>query len=81
MGSSLGGTILPIVVRKLLPAVGFKWTIRTLAFIIAALCLFFNLTVRPRIPIKKTNAGLPIRALLSHGALMVSRHSALATSF
>jgi hypothetical protein len=34
-GSSLGGIVFPIMVRFLLPSVGFKWTARTIAFVIA----------------------------------------------
>lgn len=27
-GSSIGGTVLPITVRKLIPIIGFKWAMR-----------------------------------------------------
>jgi len=48
-GSSLGGVILPIMVVHLIPEVGFGWTMRICAFLILALLLFANLTVRSRI--------------------------------
>lgn len=33
-GSSIGGVIFPVMVNRLIPRVGFAWTMRTLAFII-----------------------------------------------
>ena len=48
-GSSLGGVILPIMVVKLIPEVGFGWAMRICAFLILALVFFANLTVRSRI--------------------------------
>ena len=48
-GSSLGGVILPIMVVKLIPEVGFGWAMRICAFLILALMIFANLTVRSRI--------------------------------
>lgn len=34
VGSSLGGTVIPIATRNLLPLVGFKWTMRIIALIL-----------------------------------------------
>ena len=48
-GSSLGGVILPIMVVKLIPEVGFGWAMRICAFLILALVTFANVTVRSRI--------------------------------
>lgn len=48
-GSSIGGIILPVMVIKLIPQVGFGWAMRTCAFLIFALLIFANLTVRSRI--------------------------------
>lgn len=53
MGSSLGGVIFPIMVVHLIPEVGFGWTMRICAFLILALLIFANLTVRSRIPPSK----------------------------
>jgi MFS family permease len=39
-GTSLGGIVFPIMARFLLPAVGFPWTARILAFVIAAALTF-----------------------------------------
>lgn len=49
-GSSLGGVIWPIMIQRLIPIIGFGWTIRVSAFVILALMIFANLTVRSRLP-------------------------------
>lgn len=48
-GSSLGGVILPIMVTKLIPEVGFPWAMRTVAFTILGLMIIANLTVKSRL--------------------------------
>lgn len=48
-GSSLGGVIMPIMVTKLIPRIGFAWTMRTMAFMILGLCLVATLTVKSRL--------------------------------
>ncbi|CAG8954951.1 hypothetical protein HYFRA_00008640 [Hymenoscyphus fraxineus] len=53
-GSSLGGVILPIFVSKLIPKIGFPWTMRASAFFILGMQLFAIMTVRSRLtPIPK----------------------------
>ena len=49
-GSSLGGVIFPIMVQDLIPLVGFPWTMRICAFVILALLIISNLTVKSRLP-------------------------------
>ena len=49
-GSSLGGVIFPIMVQRLIPQIGFPWTMRAAAFLILGLLTIANLTVRSRIP-------------------------------
>ena len=49
-GSSLGGVIFPIMVDRLIDEVGFGWSMRIAAFLILALTIYANLTVRSRIP-------------------------------
>ena len=61
-GSSLGGVIFPIMVIHLIPEVGFGWTMRICAFMILALLLFANLTVRSRIP--PTKSAFAIKAFI-----------------
>ncbi|RVX67783.1 hypothetical protein B0A52_07711 [Exophiala mesophila] len=49
-GASIGGVIFPIMVERLVPRVGFGWTMRTCAFLILAIMLVCIATVRSRIP-------------------------------
>lgn len=49
-GSGLGGIIFPIMVEKLIPEVGFGWTMRICAFLILGLMIIANLTVVSRLP-------------------------------
>lgn len=48
-GSSLGGVIFPIMVNKLIPQIGFPWTMRVAAFTIFGLLVVANLTVKSRL--------------------------------
>ncbi|KAI0154706.1 monocarboxylate permease-like protein [Xylariaceae sp. FL1272] len=48
-GSSLGGTVLPIFLSKLIVRIGFPWTVRALGFIVLALCGTACLLVKSRI--------------------------------
>lgn len=48
-GSSLGGVIFPIMVSRLIPRVGFGWAMRSCAFLILALLVVANLTLRSRL--------------------------------
>ncbi|KAK4676345.1 hypothetical protein QC764_510550 [Podospora pseudoanserina] len=49
-GSSIGGVIFPVMLINLIPKVGFPWAIRTCAFLVLALLIWANFTVRTRIP-------------------------------
>ena len=49
-GSSIGGVIFPIMIARLIPRVGFPWTMRIAAFIILGLAVVVNLTVKSRLP-------------------------------
>lgn len=49
-GSSLGGIIFPIMVSRLIGEVGFPWAMRTCGFLILALLVITNLTVRTFVP-------------------------------
>ncbi|KAL7893516.1 MFS general substrate transporter [Trichoderma sp. SZMC 28014] len=48
-GSSMGGVILPIMVNRLIPRIGFGWTMRICAFLMLGLLAITNLTVRSRL--------------------------------
>ncbi|KAI5919343.1 major facilitator superfamily domain-containing protein [Camillea tinctor] len=49
-GSSVGGVVLPILMVKLIPRVGFPWTMRVLGFLVLALCGVSCATVKSRLP-------------------------------
>ncbi|KAI1609011.1 MFS transporter, MCP family, solute carrier family 16, member 10 [Exophiala viscosa] len=53
-GSSIGGVIFPILVERMIPKVGFGWTMRTCAFLILGLMIVANLTIASRIPPRRT---------------------------
>ena len=42
IGSSIGGTVFPIMAQQLLGKVGFKWTIRITAFVLALAVFIAN---------------------------------------
>ncbi|KAJ3863976.1 major facilitator superfamily domain-containing protein [Lentinula novae-zelandiae] len=47
-GSSMGGTVLPITARALIPLIGFPWTMRVFAAIILFGLVMGNLTIKQR---------------------------------
>ncbi|KAI0718723.1 MFS general substrate transporter [Cerioporus squamosus] len=49
-GSSIGGTIFPIILRNLIETQSFQWTLRITGFIVAAFLLVLNLTIARRLP-------------------------------
>ncbi|KAH7099294.1 MFS general substrate transporter [Auriculariales sp. MPI-PUGE-AT-0066] len=58
VGSSLGGTTFPILVRNLEREIGFKWALRVLGFIILALLTVANLTLKRRLPPTRIQGGV-----------------------
>ncbi|ESK86099.1 mfs monocarboxylate [Moniliophthora roreri MCA 2997] len=50
VGSSVGGTMFPIVLRELLPRVGFAWAVRIAGFLMLFFLLLGNLTLGIRLP-------------------------------
>ncbi|KAK3719610.1 hypothetical protein LTR37_004147 [Vermiconidia calcicola] len=53
-GNSFGGAIYPVMVRQLLPQIGFPWTVRVIGFVNLA-CLAMGLAfMRPRLPPRKS---------------------------
>ncbi|KAF9461812.1 MFS general substrate transporter [Collybia nuda] len=58
VGSSIGGTIIPITAHKLIPLVGFQWAIRTVGFILLLVLGMANLTLRRRLPPINSPGGL-----------------------
>ncbi len=49
-GSSIGGVIFPIMISNLIASVGYGWAMRISAFMILALLLIANVTIRSRFP-------------------------------
>lgn len=49
-GSSLGGVCLPIMMNRLIPTLGFPWTIRIIAFMFLGMCSIASVTVKSRLP-------------------------------
>lgn len=48
-GSSLGGVVIPIMVSKLIPKIGFPWTMRAAAFMLLGMLIIANFTVKSRL--------------------------------
>ncbi|KAI6842740.1 MFS transporter, MCP family, solute carrier family 16, member 10 [Hortaea werneckii] len=53
-GNSAGGMIYPVIVRQLLPQIGFPWTVRVLGFLNLALLALVIAFMRPRLPPRKS---------------------------
>ncbi|KAB8227597.1 major facilitator superfamily domain-containing protein [Aspergillus alliaceus] len=49
-GSIIGGVVFPIIISKLIPTVGFSWTMRVSAYMILFLLILANLTIKSRVP-------------------------------
>ncbi|KAK1149107.1 hypothetical protein N8T08_007785 [Aspergillus melleus] len=54
-GSAVGGLIFPAVVERLLPRVGFSWTVRTLGFLTLAMLAPSFILLKQRIPPRKSS--------------------------
>jgi len=49
-GTATGGVVFPLVVQHLLPQIGYAWTLRVLALIMAFVIIISNIILRPRLP-------------------------------
>nr|POE88422.1 aspyridones efflux protein apdf [Quercus suber] len=56
-GSSVGGVVLPIALSKMLndSSLGFGWSVRVIGFVLAPLLAFASLTIRARLPPRKSS--------------------------
>lgn len=70
-GTSVGGVIFPITVRKLLPLVGFSWTMRIIGFIVLFTLSVGMVLVRLRLPPSNVNGGLFNFAIFSNLAYTI----------
>ncbi|KAL2024974.1 hypothetical protein VTK56DRAFT_3673 [Thermocarpiscus australiensis] len=55
----VGGVVFPVLLRALLPGVGFAWSCRILALIMLGLAIPSNLFIRTRLPPAKGQDGRP----------------------
>ncbi|CAO2649186.1 Nn.00g101350.m01.CDS01 [Neocucurbitaria sp. VM-36] len=62
-GNSAGGIIYPVVVRQLLPRIGFGWTVRVLGFINVASLAIVIAFMKPRLPPRKSGSLIEWEAL------------------
>ncbi|KAL9086237.1 MAG: hypothetical protein Q9159_004302 [Coniocarpon cinnabarinum] len=62
-GSSVGGIVFPIMIKAILPKIGFPWSMRCAAFLILGLLVVANFTVKTRAP-PAPKAGSPKILLL-----------------
>ncbi|GAM33426.1 hypothetical protein TCE0_004f00309 [Talaromyces pinophilus] len=61
-GSSVGGVIFPIIIRRLIVTVGFPWAVRTMAFIMLATLGIGIALLRPRLPPRKSGPIIDVAA-------------------
>ncbi|KAM6500100.1 Major facilitator superfamily domain containing protein [Amanita muscaria] len=57
VGSSIGGSVLPITAQALISRVGFKWTMRILGLIMMLTLGIANLVLKRRLPVRKDVPG------------------------
>ena len=48
VGSSLGGTLYPLIFQRLQPRIGFGWAVRVMGFMVFATCCYSIAVMRPR---------------------------------
>lgn len=53
-GTGLGGIVFPLIVRQLLPSIGFGWTVRTIGFVQLVTLGAALLALKPRVPPRKS---------------------------
>ncbi|MCJ1476774.1 hypothetical protein MMC13_005443 [Lambiella insularis] len=68
-GGSIGGIVFPLMLQSLLPAVGFAWSTRILAFVLLLLIILANLLIRTRLPPSPAGRVLPDFGIFKDSAL------------
>ncbi|KAJ4159992.1 uncharacterized protein LMH87_007927 [Akanthomyces muscarius] len=61
-GSAVGGLLFPAIVSRLLPKIGFPWTMRVLGFMTLAMLLPSGLLMKQRIPPRKSGPIVDLAA-------------------
>lgn len=59
-GSAIGGLIFPVMVQKLLPQIGFPWTMRCLGLVDGIILLAINLLAKQRVPPRRSGQILDL---------------------
>lgn len=62
-GSSMGGLIYPVVLRRLIIQIGFPWAVRVMAFIMLGTLLISIAVMKPRLPPRKSGPLINVEAL------------------
>lgn len=62
-GSSVGGIIYPVVLRRLIIQIGLPWAIRVMAFIMLGTLLISVAVMKPRLPPRKSGPLINIESL------------------
>lgn len=71
-GSSVGGVVMPLMLRKLLPTVGWAWSVRSIAFLLSAVMIAGALCLQQPLPTPPSDAPVVVRrkrAVLNFKAL------------
>ncbi|EIN07031.1 MFS general substrate transporter [Punctularia strigosozonata HHB-11173 SS5] len=71
IGSSTGGTVLPIIFRNLVGPIGFKWTMRVIGFILLVTVGISNATLKRRLPPVRLAGGFVNLGALRNPAFAV----------
>ncbi|KAI0684837.1 MFS general substrate transporter [Cytidiella melzeri] len=70
VGASSGGVVYPIAARKLIPLVGWDWTMRILGFMHLALLLIMNAFLKRRLPPKENRLPLSLSSFKNPAYLL-----------
>jgi MFS family permease len=62
-GAGLGGVLFPLMLRAGFSKLGYKWTIRLLAFVALALCVVATFLVKARLPKGRSKSTVNLRSL------------------
>jgi hypothetical protein len=63
-GSSVGAVIYPITLEKLIPQIGFGWSVRVIALIMIVTLAVSNFTLKSRLPPRKAGPLVEPKAFL-----------------
>ncbi|KAI0441219.1 major facilitator superfamily domain-containing protein [Xylaria telfairii] len=61
-GNSIGGVVYPLIVRELIPTLGFAWTTRVIGFLTLGILAIAFAFMRPRLPPRKSGPVIDLGA-------------------